>query len=180
MKDADVAIRYARALFEAAHKKGQAGPTREALKKVSGWFKEHPEYSRMFLNPTLHPIAKEKAIQKVLPSGAPLVLERFLGLLMRNKRLGLLSLIAERFERIVDASEGLARASVRSARALSDIQRRSVTEALARALGRRVKGEFREDPALLGGVVVKVGDKVVDLSISGQLSRLKESLREAP
>jgi F-type H+-transporting ATPase subunit delta len=179
LKDTDVAIRYARALFQAADPKKETGPMRSALATVSRWFKAQPELSRLFLNPALPYAIKEKGLQKILPPQSPAALESFLKLLIRNKRLYLLHLILARFEHLADAAEGLVRADIRTPQDLPESRRQSVVKALEAALDRRVVGEFNKDESLLGGFVVQFGDKVMDLSILGQLSRLKETLIKA-
>ena len=179
MKDSDVAIRYARALFQAAHDKKEVSPLRSTLGTVSHWFKAEPELMRLFFNPAVPFSVKEKAIRAILPPESPTVLGRFLGLLIRNKRLDLLHQILVRFEQLADTAEGVTRAQVRTSRELSEPQRRSIVESLGRALGSRVEGEFDRDESLLGGFVVRLGDKVMDLSISGQLARMKENLIKA-
>lgn len=176
MKDTDVAIRYARALFQAAQKKGEAGQVRSALGKVSQLFRTQPELSKLFLNPVLPRAAKEQVVQKVLPAGSPRALENFLKLLIRNKRLDLLHWIVSHYDHLADVSEGLARVHIRSPQPLSESQRKLVLDEVSRALGQRAIGEFSEAPELLGGFVLKMDDRVVDLSILGQLSRLKENL----
>ena len=179
MKDSDVAIRYARALFQAVDAKGEAGPARVALLKVSRWFKTQPELARLFLNPAIPSDAKEKALKNILPPKAPAAIENLLKLLIRNKRLDLLHVVLRRFEELADEAEGLVRARVHAAQDLTEKQKDSLVAALGAALGRRVVGEFNRDAKLLGGFVVRFGNKVVDLSISGGLARMKENLTKA-
>jgi F-type H+-transporting ATPase subunit delta len=152
---------------------------RSALSKVSRWFKTEPALARTFLNPAVPHAAKEKALKNILPPKAPFAVENLLKLLIRNKRLDLLHVVLARYEELADDAEGLVRARVRAAQDLTEKQQELLTQALGKALKRQVVGEFKKDAKLIGGFVVQFGNKVVDLSISGQLDRMKENLTKA-
>ena len=176
MKDTGVAIRYARALFEAARKKGEAGKIRSALGKLSQVLRTQNDLSRLLLNSVIPQPLKEKVIVELIPQGSPPILKSFLKLLIKSKRLDLLYTIAGHFDEIAESAEGLKRVSIRTPQTLTEEERRQVVDALSRVVGCRVVGDFGEAPDLIGGLLIKSGDKVLDMTIAGRLASLKKTL----
>ena len=104
---------------------------------------------------------------------------RFLGVVGKNRRLFALGAIVEAFLKELAARRGEVTASVTSAAPLSDEQVSAVTDALKQAVGGTVVVEQAVDPELIGGLVVRVGSRMVDTSIRTQLQRMQRSLRAA-
>lgn len=104
---------------------------------------------------------------------------RFLGVVGRNRRLFALSAIVDAFLKELAHRRGEVTASVTSAKALSDAQVTAVTDALKKAVGAKVVIEQSVDPELIGGMVVRVGSRMVDTSIRTQLQRMQRGLRAA-
>jgi len=176
VKDTSVAVRYAQALFEAAADKNEIGPLRSSLGKLNQWLRTQDEVWRFLLNPVLPLAAKEKVVDEILPPKSPKILANLLKLLIHKKRLEILNLVAMHFDQLADSAQGILRVGIRTPQALTEDQRRHVLAGISHAFGHQVTGEFTEDAELLGGLLIRWNDKVIDLSISGQLSRLEESL----
>ena len=100
----------------------------------------------------------------------------FIQLIVDNGRAELLHEIERALGEELNARTGIALAEVTSARALNDAERRELTAALERRTGKKIEVRFREDGALLGGAVVRVGSTVYDGSVRERLSRLREQL----
>ncbi len=106
-------------------------------------------------------------------------LARFVGLLVERRRVALLPRVADAYRRLVYARRDIVEAEVTSAAPLSDAERDALRERLARLAGRRVELRELVDPDLLGGLVVRIGDRFYDASVRGRLERLRNRLLAA-
>ncbi|MBC7925781.1 MAG: ATP synthase F1 subunit delta, partial [Bryobacteraceae bacterium] len=106
---------------------------------------------------------------------SPLV-RNFLFLLVDRRRTDLLNEIAPAFEAAVDERLGLVRAEVKSATPLSEPQQAELEGALSLVAGRRVRCDYQVDPALIGGVVARIGSTVYDGSVRSQLEAMRQTL----
>jgi F-type H+-transporting ATPase subunit delta len=97
-----------------------------------------------------------------------------LRLLARNERVPLVGFVAESFRRLVLEHQQIQPGEVVSAHALSSDQKKRLAGQLGQALGKTMDLSYRTDPEILGGVVVRVGNRVFDASVTTQLNRFKE------
>lgn len=102
--------------------------------------------------------------------------ENFVRLLAANRRLGLVKAIGEQFEQYRAEDEGYVKVDVRSAYALEDEEHGQIVALLKRTLGKEPQLQVQVDESLIGGVLIKAGDCVIDASIRGQLQRLAKRL----
>jgi len=132
---------------------------------------------KTLLNPGLTPASRRGLCSGVAEalSFSPQVMS-FLGLLIEKGRLILLPQIVEALQDIVDDRAGRARAQIITARPLKEETTTEVKKALESALGKKVITRVLEDATLLGGLIVRVGSQVYDLSLKTQLERLRESI----
>jgi len=105
-----------------------------------------------------------------------LIARNFLFVLIDHRRIALLGEILHSFELIVDERLGFARAEVSSPRELTESQRGAISGQLERLTGKRIRMRFAVDPALIGGVVARIGSTVYDGSVRGQLQTLGRRL----
>jgi F-type H+-transporting ATPase subunit delta len=166
---------YAQALFEAAKEKGRLEPVHEQLAQVVEAEAAVPELRELLRNPQLDPQARARAIEDLLEGGEE-VLRNFLLLLADKGRSGQLEEIAREFERLVAAEEGLLRAELTTAIALSDDEARELLRQVEQASGRKVEATREVDPDLIGGIVLRVGSHRLDASVRGRLERLRREL----
>ncbi len=166
---------YARALFEAAQEKGRLEPVRDQLEQVVAAAAEVPELRELLRNPQLDPRARAAALEDVLAGGDEL-LRNFLLLLVDKGRIGELEVIAQEFERLVSASEGVLSAELTTAIELSDDDERRLLKQIEDASGRKVEATRHVDPGLIGGIVLQVGSHRLDASVRGRLDRLRRTL----
>lgn len=170
--DRVLAGRYAAALFQAAAAKGEdqkvladLGTARERLLDQAGILR-HPRVS----------IAdKKKLVHAELDGKATATTLHFLDLLIEKKRYELFVMIAAVYGRLAADKRGVAKAVVRSARPLSADAQKTLSSRLKLFAGKDIELEVKEDPELIGGVSVKIGDWVLDSSLRGQLRRMRES-----
>ncbi len=117
-------------------------------------------------------------VRRVLPNATQKQLNLF-RLLRRKSRLSLGPSIASYLHEVVDEERGVLRAVVTTAVELDDDRRRQVTERINSATGRQVELETRVDPEIMGGMVVRIGDQMVDGSTRARLQKLRASLERA-
>jgi F-type H+-transporting ATPase subunit delta len=116
---------------------------------------------------------KNAIFQRAYGNTLPRNFVRFLQALVNNRRQMLIPVIAHAYHDLVDQVEGRVHASVTLAREADEADRAVVTNQLSRALGKSVVPHFHVNPAILGGVVVRVGDTVMDGSVRRRLATLR-------
>jgi len=180
-RDVVIARRYAQALFLAARKKDAVARVGEDLAQVVALDAKEGGRIRHFLEAPQVPTEQKLAVIEAgfRPYAHGLVVE-FLRLLLAKKRLFHLRDIVEQFEALVEADQGIVRARVTTAVPLASAETLALVAALETSLSKKVRAESHVDPAILGGVVVKVGDRIADRSVSRMLELLREQLLAAP
>jgi F-type H+-transporting ATPase subunit delta len=113
----------------------------------------------------------------VASMGVDVVIGNFLNLLVQKKRAGLLPEIAEAYQSMVDGAKNISHGNVVSAVELDDALKANVQKVLEKLTGKKVKLTTSVDPAIIGGIIAKVGDLVLDGSIKTQLAGLKDSIK---
>jgi len=178
VKQTILARRYAKALFAVGKENDAYEAYNEILQGVAGLYISTPEVADALTNP-LYPIdVREKVMAGLIESiGVDKVSANFLNLLVEKKRAEILPEIAEEFQMMVDDEKNISHGSVTSAVELSDELQAKVQAALEKLTGKKVELSTSVDPSLIGGIVAKVGDLVLDGSIKTQLAGLKDSIK---
>lgn len=127
-------------------------------------------------NPRVSAADKKKKLADLLGAKVSPLTLRFLGMLIDKKRFGLLPLVAAHLGRFVDEKKNLARAQVSVARPMSAEAQETLKKRLKDFSGKNVELDIREDPELIAGAVVRLGDWMLDGSLRGQLRRIKEKV----
>lgn len=174
--DRVLARRYAAALFLSASEKGQAASVRQEL---SDAYRAVVGQLEALKSPRTGVAAKKELVRKSLGAAVPARISHFFDLLIDKKRVGLLPHIVSDLGRIHDEHHGRVRAQVRAAAELSPAEADTLTQRLKRFSGKDVQLEVKVDPDLLGGLVVRMGDTVLDGSLQGKLKRLSQTLTNA-
>ena len=136
----------------------------------------HPAFREFFTSPRIEPAAKKKILNAALSDklGRPVL--GILNVLIDKGREMILDNVVDEFERFRDFREGRIHAYVTTARPLEEEQRKELADRIARATDKEIAIHERIDPRILGGLIVKVGDKVLDGSIRRRLLALKQQL----
>jgi F-type H+-transporting ATPase subunit delta len=100
----------------------------------------------------------------------------FIAVIVDHHRIGELREILEEYAKVADTDRGVAEAEITSAHALNDQDRQELEAQVARLTGSQVRVTYQQDPALLGGAVVRIGSTIYDGSLRGQLAQMKQSL----
>lgn len=171
--DRVLALRYAKALFMAAQEKGEEARVQADLAGSHGVLLDCLPVLR---HPRVSAADKKKRLSEVLGGRVSQTTLRFLELLIDKKRFDLLPFVSAHFGRLIAEKNNLVKALVRAARPLSAQAQERLKRGLQEFAGKNVELEVREDPEIIGGLVVRLGDWVMDSSLRGQLRRLKEAM----
>jgi F-type H+-transporting ATPase subunit delta len=172
-----VSRRYARALFSIGVDRGSFEQLGQELDAVTALWTGSPELRQALENPVFRGAQKRAVLQSLLARVAvsPDV-QKFVLLLLERRRLPAVPSIARAYREMADEHTGRVRAHVTSAQQLGPAELERVRQSLARRTGKQVILEAAVDPALIGGVVARVGDLVLDGSVRTQLGMLREKL----
>lgn len=174
-----LAGRYATALFELARDQKQIDAVLGGLEQLDAMISGSPDFARMIRSPVLARHEQEKAVAAVLAKAAITGLTaNFVGITARNRRLFLLPAMIAQFRVLVSAHKGEVAAEVTAAKPLSAAQLTALRASLAKVVGRDVRLTAKVDPAILGGLVVRVGSRMVDSSLKTKLNNLRSAMKE--
>jgi F-type H+-transporting ATPase subunit delta len=172
-----VARRYARALFSIGVDRGSFEQLGNELDAFVGLWAGSPELRQALENPIFKNAEKRAVLESLLPRVAPTPdVQKFVLLLLDRRRLTAVPNIARAYREMADLHTGRVRAQVTSAQALGPAELDRVRQSLARRTGKQVILEAAVDPTLIGGVVARVGDLVLDGSLRTQLGTLRDKL----
>lgn len=166
-----VARRYLGAALEAAERAGVRVELAAQLERLSALTRASADVERLLAHPTLPLDRKLDAVAALLGEEPVAPLRDLLALLIDNDRLAVLRSADEVFQELVDEAEGVVRAFVTTALPLRNDQAQRLRQALSAWLHTEVVLDARVDPATVGGIVVRVGDRVLDASLRGRLAR---------
>ena len=177
MRQTILARRYAKALFALGKEQGKNEEYSEVLGAIADLYKDES-----VVNALVNPLYPLEARQKVMAKIAELakaddIMTRFLQLVVEKKRADILPDIAHEMRVMVDQEQNISHGSVVSAIKLDKGLKKKIQEALEKVTGKKVILETTVDPSIIGGIIAKVGDLVLDGSIKTQLNGLKESIK---
>jgi len=171
------AKRYAMAAFELAQERGDTPAWQSAMRQIAE-FMGDPEVRRVLENTRVGQEPKQRLIEAALSDLPPLPLN-LARLLVRKNRTALAVEIAAQLEQLIETQRGISRARAVTAVPLSNTERDALSRRLGEQTGREVILETSVDPGLLGGVVVQIGDRLIDASTRARLRALRENLIRA-
>jgi len=170
VKSVTVARNYAEALFAAGD---EFGPLLDA---VAGAVQADERIATALESPRVSKAAKALILERALKGEAPPKFVRFLQAVVRRGRQGLLAEIAQQYQVLLDTKLNRVHAGVTLADEADARLQKQVIDRLAQALGREVRAYFRSDPRILGGVIVRVGDRIFDGSVRRRLTALQRRM----
>ena len=173
-----LAERYAAALFDLADERRILDEAAANLRQLKAMMTESAELSRLIRSPILSREGQGKAVVALAERAgfAPLVRD-FLAVVARNRRLFAVPAMIEAYLENLAERRGEVTAEVAAAQALSATQIDLLREQLRRSVGRQVAIDVRVDPGLIGGMIVKVGSRMIDGSIRSKLQRLQMAMK---
>lgn len=165
---------YAQAAFQALLEQWH-----NALNEVVTALQNDQKTFSLVMDSTKDFAQREKALMSVVPKGTPKELQNMLKLMLQEGDLELVSEVSQALVRLGTGQQTPTRADVVSATELSDDEQQSLRDMLTKQYGSDLIFSFRVDPALLGGLRVRVGDRLIDTSVASRLASLRESLASA-
>jgi F-type H+-transporting ATPase subunit delta len=175
-----VSGRYATALFELARDEKSIDAVKADLDKFDAMLSESADLKRLVRSPVFAADAQLKALSAVLDkAGISGVAANFLKVLTNNRRLFAVSDVIRAFGTLVARFRGEASAEVTVAEPLSDKNLDALRAALKQVSGKDVTLNVKVDPSIIGGLVVKLGSRMVDSSLRTKLNSIKHAMKEA-
>ncbi len=175
MRPVTVARNYAEALFALGEKSGRIQLYADLMDAVAHGVAAAPSVEVVLMSPRVTKAQKAKLFAEALKD-SPREFVLFLQSVIRRGRQGLFVDIAHEFHALHDLKLNRVRAAVTVAHPVDEAFRKRIADQLTAVMGRQVLPEFHEEPAILGGVVVKVGDRVFDGSVRRRMTVLRRSL----
>jgi F-type H+-transporting ATPase subunit delta len=169
------ARRYAEAAFEI----GRADATLDAWERDMariGVTMRHPQLRRLLQHPAIPFAEKERVLRAVMGRGVAPAAVNLVLLMVRRGRPGAIEPMIARFAELLRRERGIALAQVRTALPLDDIQRAEIAARLRALTGAEIEMDETVDPDLIGGVAVRIGDRLYDASVRSRLERLRARL----
>jgi F-type H+-transporting ATPase subunit delta len=169
---------YSRALFQSAMEHGELDEIQEQLGTWADALGENKNLQTFFFSPRFSSVEKKDAIRKIIEGGNERFLN-FLELLAERHRLPATFRIRRAFDELWREEHKMLPVEVTSAIELDDALVRSIGDRIQTQTGRRIELTSRVDPDIIGGIVLRVGNKVLDASVHGRLERLRRQITRA-
>lgn len=170
--------RYASALFELARDRNRIDEVGDSLGRVREALSDSPDLATLTTSPL---VERGAAVRGVVAAAASLGLDpvtsNFLGVLAKNRRLAVLPQIIAAYRKLAAAHRGEVTADVTSAHPLSEDQMQALKAKLRAGLAREVAVDLHVDPSILGGLIVRVGSKMIDSSIRTKLENVGQAMK---
>jgi F-type H+-transporting ATPase subunit delta len=174
----EIASVYARSLFEAAQDAGRLDEVKEQLGQVADALDGDRDLQVFFFSPYLTSDEKKEGLRKAITGADPLV-QNFLELLIENHRVPALFRIRREYDRLWDEANKRLPVTITSAVELDEETVRQIGDRIGEQTGRKVELATNVDPDVLGGLVVRVGNTVLDASIRHRLEQLRKQVARA-
>jgi len=169
---------YARSLFEVALEQGKLDVLREQLGQFADALHENRQLAVFFFSPYFSTKEKEDALRGVLDGADPAFLN-FLSLLIENHRMPVIFRIRQQYERLWEEENRMLPVEITSAVALDEKTTEELGRTIGERAGRRVTLTSRVDPDILGGIILRVGNSILDASIRNRLEQLRRHVAQA-
>src|SRR5262245_32972280 len=175
-----VAGRYATALFELALEAGAVDQIQRELDAFDALAASNPDLTRLIRSPVFGAEEQTKALAAVLErAGIGGLTAQFLKVVAANRRLFAVRPIIKAFRSLVARHKGEVTAEVTVAERLSDARFAEIKDALAAVTGKNVQVDMHVNPSIIGGLIVKLGSRMVDSSLRTKLNAIKHAMKEA-
>ena len=171
----ELAAVYSRSLFEVAREDGLLDVVREQLAQLADAIAGNRELQTFLFSPYFSTQEKEQGLERAI-AGAEPILMNFLRLLIENHRMPVIFRARREYDRMWEDVNRLLPVEITSAVDLDDKVVRSVADKIGERTGRRVELTTRVEPDILGGIVVRVGNSILDASIRNRLEQLRKQV----
>ena len=179
MRESTIAKNYAEALLELARRAEDPSGWGKLMRDVANGMQQDVTVLRFLESPKVSEAQKNEVLFQALGDRVPSKFLRFLQTLVRKRRQMLIPVMSEEYDKLLDVHEGRVHANVTVARETSEQDANNIAEQLSRVIGKTVVPHRNVNPEILGGVIVKIGDTVMDGSVRRRLGKLKNQILHA-
>ena len=169
---------YARSLFEVALEQGKVDVLREQLGQFADALNDNHQLAVFFFSPYFSTTEKQEALGGLLDGADPSFLN-FLSLLIENHRMPVIFRVRQQYERLWEEENRMLPVEITSAVALDEKTTEELGRTIGERAGRRVTLSSRVDPDILGGIILRVGNSILDASIRNRLEQLRRHVAQA-
>jgi len=170
-----VAKRYAQATFEIARESGTEQQWLEDLTTLANAASD-PSVGDYFTSPNVAEQAKLGALGQILPGANQQLVRNLASMLVQRRRFDILPELLEVYRDLLLKAQGIAIAEVTTAVELTAAEQQAIQAKLSKAVGQQIEMRMRVDPSMVGGLVARIGDLLIDGSVESQLRNLRASL----
>jgi len=174
-----VAISYAEALLELADESKSAAALGQELKDMRQIVEANPHFGQVLLDPCISTEERAKLIHTVFEGRGSRLLVNFLGLLNEKGRMSLLAEIAGAYDDLLEEQQGRIEVDVTAAQPLAPQQLESIRQKVGAAMQRQAVVHEFADPSIIGGLILRVQDQLIDGSVRAQLQAMRQHLLAA-
>ncbi|MFC3772132.1 F0F1 ATP synthase subunit delta [Paenibacillus sp. GCM10012303] len=178
-KETILAKRYAKALFEVARERGKVSDVEQEIQVIAGALDANPEYVKLLEHPNIDASVKTSMLKQVFEGKVSEELLNTLQLLLQRGRESVIRDLAVQYSLIANDALGQAQAKVYTPLPLSAEESDKIAAAFGQVVGKTIRVENIVEPSLLGGLQVRIGDRLYDGSLSGKLQRMEKTLNQA-
>jgi ATP synthase, F1 delta subunit len=179
MLNKSVARRYAEAFFSIASEANKIDDYQAELGKIVQSIKETEGLEEYFAHPLIPAKEKKDLASKIFTEAVSPLTLNFLLLIIDKKRETYLELILQEYEDMADESRNIKKAELISAMPVSEQDVQTLADNLSRSTGKTIKLDLTVDPSMIGGLKIRIGDKIIDASVAKKLEMLKKNLKTA-
>jgi F-type H+-transporting ATPase subunit delta len=176
LSDVTVARNYAEVLFDLGERSGQTDRYYDLIDATAAAVEQSPQIEAVMMSPRIPKAEKARLLAAGLQDAAPREFVLFVEAVVKRGRQGILREMATELQTLLDVKQNRIRAGVTLARPVDERLRDEIVASLAAALGKDVIATFYTDPAILGGTVVRVGERIFDGSVRRRLANLRRHL----
>jgi F-type H+-transporting ATPase subunit delta len=176
MRDTTIARNYAQALLALAQKAGDLQAWGRMIDDVANAVERDDRLRRFLEAPQISADQKNAVLAKAFEDRAPRLFLRYLQRLVKNRRQMLIPEIANEYRDLVDEVEGRVHAQVTVAKPVGEAERAEIGQYLTKTLGKPVVPQMRVNPNIVGGIIVRIGDQVMDGSVRRRLGILRSRM----
>jgi F-type H+-transporting ATPase subunit delta len=176
MHEPTIARNYAEALLELARRADDLRGWGLLIDEMAAAMQQDRRMRTFMESPRVSAIQKSVVLGKAFESSVPRPFLRFLQALVRNRRQMMIPAVAREYHDLVDQVEGRVHASVTVAREADEAQRAMIAERLSKAIGKQVVAHYHVNPEILGGMIARIGDTVMDGSARKRLATLRSRM----
>ncbi|TCO78799.1 F0F1 ATP synthase subunit delta [Marinisporobacter balticus] len=169
---------YASALFEVANENNQLDQLREELTFVLEMFEKHPEFYRFYITPQISKEEKKQVLQELFKSHLSIEVLNFLKIILDKRRTHDLKRIVNKYVQFVNDHNNIVEGIITTVIPLENKNKEHLENKLSNMTGKKIQLKNEIDPSIIGGILVRIGDKVIDGTIQSRLNELQKDLAQ--